>query len=364
MPPKGWRKPIVGDVDDPDGLIAWSRRHVDDLRVRGYSERTLITTTGCLAQFTEWAFHRGISRPTELTKPVIESYRKALFHASKPDGDSLRSSSQRARLQKLRGFCKWLARNDVLPFNPAGEIEFPRVERRLPGTIFSEKEAEQVLAIPDLDDPIGIRDRAMMEVLYSTGIRRAELAALRIADVDTERGTAIVRLGKGKKDRVVPIGERGLMWLGRYLDEVRPALVVGPDRGVVFVEKTGKPVELARLTQLMRRYIDRAGLGKTGACHVFRHTMATLMLEHGADVRVIQEIPGHAELSTTEIYTRVSIGHLKTVHDRTHPGAKLARAPAVAEVGTTIASAGDEATAEDYSAKTAASVSALKTRST
>jgi len=105
MPPKGWRKPIVGDVDDPDGLIAWSRRHVDDLRVRGYSERTITTTSGCLAQFTAWAFHRGISRPHELTKPVIESYRKALFHTSKSDGASLRSSSQRVRLQKLRSFC-------------------------------------------------------------------------------------------------------------------------------------------------------------------------------------------------------------------------------------------------------------------
>lgn len=327
MPPKGWRKPIVGDVDDPDGLIAWSRRHVDDLRVRGYSERTITTTTGCLAQFTAWAFDRGISRPRELTKPVIESYRKALFHTTKSDGASLRSSSQRVRLQKLRGFCKWLARADVLPFNPAGAIELPRVERRLPGAIFSEKEVEQVLAIPDLADPLGIRDRTMMEVLYSTGIRRAELAALRIADVDFERGTAIVRLGKGKKDRVVPVGERALTWLGRYLDEVRTVFVVGPDRGVLFLEKTGKPLALARLTQLMRRYIDRAALGKTGACHVFRHTMATLMLEHGADVRVIQEILGHAELSTTEIYTRVSIGNLKTVHDRTHPGARLPRRP-------------------------------------
>ena len=186
---------------------------------------------------------------------------------------------------------------------------------------------EAVLALPDLGDPIGLRDWAMMEVLYSTGIRRAELAALRLPDLDVERGTLTVRLGKGKKDRVVPIGERALMWVGRYLDEVRPSLVVPPDRAALFLDKRGASVGLARLTQLMRRYIGRAGLGKTGACHIFRHTMATLMLERGADVRLIQEILGHEELSTTEIYTRVSIGHLKAVHDRTHPGAKLERRP-------------------------------------
>ena len=357
MPVKGWRKPVVGDADDPEGLIAWSRRYVDDLRVKGYSERTLVTVHGNLALFAEWAFHRGITKPPELTKPIIEAYQRALYHTRKHDDRALTLSSQRVRLQKLRGFCKWLAKHDVIPFNPASEVDLPRVERRLPRAILSEKEAEQVLALPDLDDPIGLRDRAMMEVLYSTGIRRAELAAVRLPDLDAERGTLTVRLGKGKKDRVVPIGERALMWVGRYLDEVRPSLVVPPDKAALFLDKRGVPIGLARLTQLMRRYIGRAGLGKTGACHIFRHTMATLMLERGADVRLIEEILGHEELSTTEIYTRVSIGHLKAVHDRTHPGAKLARAPRVSESDATT----DD---EGYSANTGRSDSEVKTRST
>jgi integrase/recombinase XerD len=197
------------------------------------------------------------------------------------------------------------------------------LERRLPRAVFSEKEVEQVLAIPDLDTRMGLRDRAMMEVLYSTGIRRAELAALATGDVDDERGTVTVRQGKNRKDRVVPIGTRARAWVQRYLDEVRPSLVLPPGNPALFLTERGKPIKPARLTQLMRRYIDQADLGKTGACHVFRHTMATLMLEGGADVRLIQEILGHAELSTTEIYTRVNIKHLKAVHARTHPGANL-----------------------------------------
>ena len=153
--------------------------------------------------------------------------------------------------------------------------------------------------------------------------RRTELCRLRIADIDAERGTVVVREGKGRKDRVVPIGARALDWVDRYLTEVRPNLVGVPGHATLFVGHTGVPLPPARLTQLMRRYLARADLGKSGACHIFRHTMATLMLEGGADVRLIQEILGHAELSTTEIYTRVDITHLKAVHARTHPGATL-----------------------------------------
>src|SRR5690606_2203361 len=206
---------------------------------------------------------------------------------------------------------------------PGYELELPRLERRLPRAVFSAKEVEQVLALSDLETPLGIRDRAMMEVLYSTGLRRTELGALRLGDIDADRGTVLVRLGKGRKDRVVPIGERALLWVGRYLDEVRPSFVAPPGHPALFVNHAGAPIPPARLTQLLRRYVDRADLGKTGACHIFRHTMATLMLEGGADVRLIQEILGHAELSTTEIYTRVNIKHREAVHAATHPGANL-----------------------------------------
>ena len=177
----------------------------------------------------------------------------------------------------------------------------------------------------DLSDPAGVRDRAMLEVLYSTGIRRGELANLSLFDLDVERSTLLVRQGKGRKDRMVPIGSRALAWVTRYLTEVRPTLVAEPDDGAMFVSAEGFGFSPDRLTQIARSYVQASGVQKQGACHLFRHTMATLMLEGGADIRYIQAMLGHAELSTTQIYAQVSIRALQAVHAATHPGATNTR---------------------------------------
>jgi integrase/recombinase XerD len=314
MPKKGQQKPLPGDASDPDGLIAWLRRYLDQLRVRGYADSTIATADDQLRIFIRWAFDRAITRPAEVTKPMLERYQRHLFYYRTAGGKPLSFASQRARVQRVQGFFKWLAKNNVILSNPASDLELPRSERRIPRAILNEREVEKVLGLADTTDVLGLRDRAIMEVLYSTGIRRSELAALELFDVDHDRGTLTVRHGKGRRQRVVPIGERALSWMGRYLSESRPELLVPPD-----------PLKPARLTHLMSGYIERARLGKTGACHIFRHTMATLMLEGGADIRLIQEMLGHALTSTTQIYTRVSIKHLKLAHDIAHPGAKLER---------------------------------------
>jgi len=165
----------------------------------------------------------------------------------------------------------------------------------------------------------------MLEVLYSTGVRRSELAHLSVFDLDAERATLLVRQGKGRKDRMVPIGERALAWVGRYLAEVRPGLVVPPDDGTLFLTADGTGLSPVYLGQVARRYVERSGVAKTGSCHIFRHTMATLMLEGGADVRYVQAMLGHAELSSTQVYTHVSIRALQAVHNATHPGATNTR---------------------------------------
>ena len=133
-----------------------------------------------------------------------------------------------------------------------------------------------------------------------------ELVNLHVFDVDGERGTVMVRQGKGKKDRMIPIGERAVIWIDKYLDEVRPQLVVQPEEGRLFLTEMGESFSPSRLTQLVRSYVREADLGKSGSCHLFRHTMATLMLEGGADVRYIQQMLGHSRLETTEVYTHVS----------------------------------------------------------
>jgi integrase/recombinase XerD len=178
-----------------------------------------------------------------------------------------------------------------------------------------------VLAQPDLTTPGGVRDRAMIEVLYSTGIRRSELAGLAVFDIDADRQTLLVRQGKGRKDRMVPIGERALAWVDRYLAEVRHVHATEPDDGVLFLTVDGTRFSLDRLTQLVRGYVERSGVNKQGACHLFRHTLATLMLEGGADIRYVQQMLGHADISTTQIYTQVSIRHLQAIHTATHPAA-------------------------------------------
>lgn len=340
MARKGEKKPFANERH-PDGFAVWVRRMVEYLRVRNYSERTIAATERALRLFASWAADRNLERPTEITKPILEHYQRWLFYYRKSSGEPLTFSSQRERLQKLRNFFKWLARQNVITSNPASDLDLPRVERRIPRAILSERDMEKVLAQPDLADPLGVRDRTMMEVLYSTGIRRHELAALEVFDVDHEGGTLTVRLGKGKRDRVVPIGARALEWIARYVETARPEILVTDER-TLFVNEHGERFNLGGLTNLMRWYVNRSKVGKSGACHIFRHSMATHMLEGGADIRHIQEILGHAETSTTAIYTRVSIRHLKVVHEATHPAE---RRPQDAKAST--AEAGSVATTEE-----------------
>lgn len=169
---------------------------------------------------------------------------------------------------------------------------------------------------------VGVRDRTMLEVLYATGLRRSDLLHLKIFDVDFERGTLFVRQGKGNKDRVLPVSVRARSWIKRYLEEVRPSLVAAPDEGWLFLTTLGERPTPELLTQSVHRYVKQAELGKSGSCHLFRHTMATLMLEGGADLRSIQEMLGHASLESTEIYTKISVRRLQAVYEATHPAAR------------------------------------------
>jgi integrase/recombinase XerD len=206
----------------------------------------------------------------------------------------------------------------------------------LPRHILSVAEVEQVLNACDTTDPLGLRDRAMLETLYSTGMRRAEITSLRVDDVDFRHGTVFVRQGKGGKDRVVPIGERACRWVERYRYGVRTELVDVDDDGVLFLAKHGQGMQAKQLSVIVRGAITAAHLERfegthpNAACHLLRHACATHMLENGADIRYIQALLGHADLSTTEVYTRVSIAQLKAVHDRTHP----ARMPGLGRVQT------------------------------
>ena len=331
MPRKGQSSPkaVIGNPDDPDGLAAYMLRFLEWMRIKNYAERTVTNRELYLGYFIQWCEQRGLERPNEITKPILESYQSYLYHyRKKTNGEPLSFRSQHTRLVPVRAFFKWLAKNNHILYNPASELELPRLEKRLPKHVLTQKEAEQIMNQADINDPIGIRDRSILESLYSTGIRRMEVVHLEIYDLDTDRGTIMIRQGKGKKDRMVPIGERAIHWIQKYLADVRPALTVNPNESTLFLTNLGEPFTPNRMTQMVRNYVNASDIGKKGACHLFRHTMATLMLENGADIRFIQEMLGHASVETTQIYTHVSIRMLKQIHQATHPGAKL-KAPSI-----------------------------------
>ncbi|OQW96130.1 MAG: recombinase XerD [Verrucomicrobia bacterium A1] len=332
MPRKGQRKLRIRDLGDPDGSAFLAAAFCDALRQKNYSPATIRGREHYLGVFVRWCAERGLFQPREITKPILERYQRWLYHYRQKNGNPLTFRSQATHLIPVRAFFKWLTRENHILYNPASEIELPKLEHRLPKHVLTAHEAESVIALPDVREPMGLRDRAILEVFYSTGMRRMELANLKLYDLDNERGTVMIRQGKGKKDRMIPIGERALAWVGKYLADARPRLVQEPDDGTIFVTNLGEAFSPNRLTQLAREYVKAAELGKTGACHLFRHTMATLMLENGADIRFIQEMLGHAELSTTQIYTQVSIRKLKEIHTATHPAKMKPDRPDVSAV--------------------------------
>lgn len=309
-------------------MSRWVERYVAWLPVIGRTERTVWTATHTLRWFVEWCETRGIMAPDGVTKPILQRYQRYLYHYRKTTrgGRPLSVGTQVQRLMVVRGFFRWLVRQDVLVSNPASDLDLPRRPVMLVREVLSESEAEAVLAVPDVSKPLGLRDRAILELFYSSGLRRNEVACLCVYDLDRGRGVVRVRHGKGDKERYVPVGERALFWIERYLDEVRPRYVAADGDETLFLCRYGKRLKLDALTDMARSALEASGVSKRGACHVLRHTMATLMLEGGADVRHVQEMLGHASLETTQVYTHVAIGKLVAVHARTHPGAKLRRA--------------------------------------
>jgi len=302
-----------------NGITAYLVRFIDWSAAMGLSDATVEIRRRMLSRFIAWCDERDLEQPQDITRPILERYRRYLYHYRKANGQPLSFATQQQRLVPIKAFFKWLAKENYILYNPASELELPKVHRRLPKQLLSHAEVERILNQTLLHGKLGIRDRAIIETLYSTGIRRAELANLKLYDVDTQNGSLMVREGKGKKDRMVPLGKRAGRWIERYSEDIRPSLIVEPDTGFLFLHEFGEPFKKNRLTDLVKKHIQAAGINKPGACHIFRHTMATLMLDNGADIRFIQAILGHSDLSTTQIYTQVSIAKLKEIHALTHP---------------------------------------------
>lgn len=311
----------VGDPNDRDGLFCWMSRYLTDIRNRGYTQQTLWGQERYIRMFIRWCDSRQLSSLDAIGPDVLQAYLLHIHEHRTRLGQPLAWNSKESMLISVRSFFRWLHAEGRLAINPATKSRLHQRPSRLQRNVPTSEDIERILARPDTSKPIGIRDRAMLELFFGTGIRRMELAALQITDLDFEGKTIHIRQGKGGKQRLVPVADQALFWVRRYLDEVRGQANVG----FMFLTRLGEAFNLSWLTTTIGAYIHSVMPDQAGACHLLRHSMATSMLENGADIRHIQVILGHSDLTSTQIYTHVSLNQLRSVYERTHPSARKAK---------------------------------------
>lgn len=287
--------------------------YLEALPIAGRSTTTITTYRGRLRDFEAFAGEKKVKTTARLDSDLIEAF---LVHLH--DRGLQRKTRQTAE-SIVRCWLDWMVKRGWIDSSPMPLVRSARAAPSVPRTVLTADEVERILSSIDVTRPAGLRDRAMFEVLYSSGLRRAELAALKLNDVDVDRGLLIIRQGKGSKDRLVPIGERALSWIDRYVTEVRPRHLRGADPGNIFLSRQKNPLCAAMITTHLKEAVAAAGIKKDVTPHGFRHTAATLLLEGGADTRYVQEFLGHKDITTTARYTRVTIDHLKRAHAKTHP---------------------------------------------
>lgn len=314
--PRGYQKPK--QAVEHTAFFPYIQRWHEYWLMMGYSKETWRRHDSNIRRFVVWCEERGVNDPRDVTKPVIERYQKHLFYRRKQNGEPLSINAQSSIMAAIKAFFKWLTKQNYLLYNPASEIDLPKRPRSLPRCILSVEEIRDMFNAADVETPEGIRDRAILELLYSTGLRRAEAGSLKVHDIDLKRATLMVRHGKGNRDRLLPLGESALLWLQKYLWDARAELVQIDDQSL-FISDYGEAIGGDGIGRLVKRYMKLAGLDKEGGAHLFRHAMATHMLDNGADIRFIQSMLGHANLSSTQIYTRVSVEKLREIHKATHP---------------------------------------------
>lgn len=283
-----------------------------DLTVeRGLSKNTIDAYHHDVTRFLRFLQGKGIEDPARVEKLDVQAF---LLTLKKRE---LSARTMARNLVAIRTFFRYLVREGLLKQDPVEDLESPRLGRRLP-EILSPSEVDRLLQQPDSKTPLGTRDRAMLEMLYAGGMRVSELVQLTVDQVNLEGGFVLL-YGKGSKERLVPMGQEALKWVSHYLRTVRPVLLKGRESPYLFVNRSGKAMSRQRFWQTIRVYGRRAGIGKKITPHLLRHSFASHLLEGGADLRSVQMMLGHSDMSTTQIYTHVTGERLKKVHKRYHP---------------------------------------------
>ncbi|MFN0039384.1 MAG: site-specific tyrosine recombinase XerD [Burkholderiales bacterium] len=277
----------------------------------GLSPNTLSSYRRDLRLFGRWLAAQRRRGLMEAGHADLLDYLAHLFRKSTKPRSAARL------LSSLKRFYQYLLRQHRITVDPTLQIEAPKLPRSLPKSL-TETDVEHLLAAPDVNTVFGLRDRAMLETLYACGLRVSELVSVKVAQVSHDMGVVRVT-GKGSKERLVPLGEESLDWIRRYLEEARPAILGGAPAEALFVTARGGAMTRQAFWHLIRRYAARAGLPANISPHTLRHAFATHLLNHGADLRVVQLLLGHADISTTQIYTHVASERLKQLHAKHHP---------------------------------------------
>jgi integrase/recombinase XerD len=317
---KGGLPPAATATHPPGSLAAGAAEFLEHLAARAYSKGSIEAHQWALKGFLEWADSLDLTSPGSFTRAEIADYQLHLHHYRSPrTKEPLVVNTQLGRLGCVRRFFAWLCRSGSIPANPAADLDLPRKQsRRLPKAL-SPEELDRLFALPNPADPMGLRDRAILELFYATGIRRTEMTQLDPGDYDPLTHTLLIRHGKNDKSRLLPVGGRAAFWLDRFLAESRPLFAHLPNETALFLSGYGTRITPAYLGTWVAGQMKKAGITKPGACHLLRHSCATDMHLNGADIRYVQEMLGHARLETTQIYTHVNIKALADVHARTHP---------------------------------------------
>jgi integrase/recombinase XerD len=295
-----------------DGLsesaIATIDGYVDSVWLeRGLSENTLAAYRRDLYQLSRWLGADPLqATESDLHGCLAERYRRGY-----------RTSSAARFISSIKGFYRQMLHSGRISVDPSAHLEHPKMGRRLPGSL-SEAEVRALLAAPAVDEPLGLRDRAMLEVLYASGLRISELVGLTTSAVNLRQGVVRI-IGKGGKERLVPMGQEAMRWLERYLADGRGQLPGSADSPALFPSRRGGHMTRQNFWHTIKRYAARAGIGRSVSPHTLRHAFATHLLNHGADLRAVQMMLGHADLSTTQIYTHIAQARLKDLHRTHHP---------------------------------------------
>lgn len=296
------------------------RRH---LAVKGWAKTTLENYERLLKRLMGFLAERGVEDTSQATKAMMGDFQQVEKERLSPKGLPLSVSTVNSSLLMAKNFFRYLREEGILWSDPSREVVLMKAPKTLPRSFLTSQEAKRMMEAPDLTTALGYRDRCILEVLYSTGIRKGELNNLKVSDLDLEEGFLRVNQGKGGKDRVVPLGRVACQYLKNYLEHVRPLyLRKEPNLPWLFLSKKGGRMSAMVARGVVRRSVQGAGVTKKVTPHTFRHTCATLMLKNRANIRHVQELLGHASLETTKIYTAVTVTDLKEIHRRCHPREK------------------------------------------